>query len=57
MWPDIQNGKPVDQNGMWVEQNRTREEQKGGAHGYQLMLYHIVLYVSLRYIMVKDSTI
>ena len=36
---------------------RTREEQKGGAHGYQLMLYHIVLYVSLRYIMVKNSTI
>ena len=36
---------------------QTQEEQNGGAQCYQLMLYHIVLYVSLRYIMVKDSTI
>ena len=57
MWPEIRNGTPVDQNGTWVEQNRTREEQKGEAQCYELMVYHIVLYVSLRYIMVKDSTI
>ena len=57
MWPEIRNGTPVDQNGTWVEQNRTREEQKGEAQCYELMVYHIVLYVSLRYIMVKDGTI
>ena len=51
MWPEIRNGTPVDQNRTWVEQNRIREEQKGEAQCYELMVlsYSIVCFFEVHY--------